>query len=560
MSPRNAAAAVALLALAACPHPAPPVAGPAPPGPPEADVLRPQVKGLAAEAEALLRQQDEAVWAHWTQGAPLNIVKMYEAHPALFTPEALQKIARLRALSTDAGERRALGHLWTHFVGEYLSKMLAEQTEAIAALEASVAFTANAHDYPYRNLEHLLATEKDAAARKALYDGATPAVERLTPLVRLKQEHAESLLKELGQGSYEAYGAELREADLVETAALADQVLTVTQGPYEQVIDALARRELKTPLSQLRRADFPRLFRAGGADKDFAKDAEVARGLDTAKALGMDVSALTNLKLDDKDLPQKNPRSLALAVKVPDDVRLSVRPAAGARAQGTLLHELGHALHYTFARQSQFELTRLGDDTAYEAEALLFEDLLVDPVWLQERTGLSGDRLADYLSSTSAFKLYRLRLQAARLLYEVQLHRADRGEAPALYAAIFGRALGIALDTDERARFAVEQEDFYASADALRAAFLAGQLQAQLKARFGPSWWHQADAGQFLKQLWAPANSITAIELAKQLGDPGIKPDGLLLRLGALLRVQLTMPAVSPAKQPSGDAGVGGDH
>jgi hypothetical protein len=553
MSPRNAAAAAALLALAACPHPLPPSAPPSPAGPPEQEVLRPQVKGLSAEAEGLLRQQDEAVWAHWTQGAPLNIVKMYDAHPALFTPESIQKIARLRTLSADARERRALGHLWTHFVGEYLSKALSEQTEAIAALEASVAFTANGHDYPYRNLEHLLATEKDAAARRALYAGATAAVERLSPLIRLKQERAETLLKELGQGSYEAYGAELREADLVETAAQADQLLQITQAPYEQVIDALAQRELKTPLSKLRRADFPRLFRAGGVDKDFAKDAEVARGLETAKAMGIDVAALPNLKVDDKDLAQKNPRPLAIAVRVPDDVRLSVRPAAGARAQASLLLELGHALHYAFANESQFELARLGDDTTYEAEAIVFEDLLGDPVWLQERAGLSGDRLADYLSSTSAFRLYRLRQHAARLLYEVQLHRADHSEAHSLYTSIFGRALGITLDADEQSRFAVEQEDFYASADALRAAFLAGQIQAQLKARFGPTWWHQAEAGQFLKGLWGPANTATAQELAKQWGDPGIRPDGLLLRLGALLRVQLTLPATPPAHQPSGD-------
>ncbi|HEX4622287.1 MAG TPA: chromosome segregation protein SMC, partial [Myxococcaceae bacterium] len=543
-----------------CRHPPTPTS-PTAPALPEQDALGPQVIGLAAEAESLLRQQDEAVWAHWPQGAPLNIVKLYEAHPALFVPESIQKIARLRALTTDARQERALGHLWTHFVGEYLSKALSEQTEAIAALEASVAFTANGHDYPYRNLEHLLATEKDAATRRALYAGATTAVERLSPLTRLKQERAEALLKELGQSSYEAYGTQLREADLVETAALADQLLQVTQAPYQGVIDALAQRELKTPLSKLRRADFPRLFRAGGADKDFPKDAELARGLETAKALGFDLAALPNVKLDDKDLPQKNPRPLAIAVRVPDDVRLTLRPAGGARAQATFLLELGHALHYAFARESQFELARLGDDTTSEAEALVFEDLVGDPIWLQERAALSGDRLADYLASTSAFRLYRLRLQAARLLYEVQLHRADRSEAQALYAGIFGRALGITLDADEQARYAVEQEDFYASADALRAAFLAGQIQAQLKVRFGPSWWHRAEAGQFLRELWAPANSATAQELARRLGDPGIRPDSLLLRLGALLRVQLTMPAAAPpAQQPSGDGGVGADH
>jgi hypothetical protein len=99
------------------------------------------------------------------------------------------------------------------------------------------------------------------------------------------------------------------------------------------------------------------------------------------------------------------------------------------------------------------------------------------------------------------------------------------------------------LDAAEQARFVVDEEDFFAAADALRASFLAAQIEAQLKARFGPAWWRQAEAGTYLEGLWSPANAVSAVELAHRLGEPRIEPDQLLLRLTALLKVQMPLPS-----------------
>lgn len=541
MTPRTGFA-LALIALAGCPPPQP-----VPPPPRQAteqETLTPLVAELSHQAEGLLHQQDELIWKHWTEGAPIDIAHSYLGHEELFSAAAIRRIDRLRQLTpADSPPQRALTHLLAHFVGEYLARALSDQTEAIANLEASLTFSLEGKDRPYRTLDHLLATEKSAPARQAMYVAATPAVERLSALVRVKQDRAEELLKQLGYPSYEAYGAQLREANLVELAPLADQILQVTQGAYEKVMDDAAQRELQTPLAKLHRSDLPRLFRSGGVDALFGKDVQVARAKETVKGLGIDLEALRNFVLDAKESPKKNPRSLCLALEIPGDVRLTVRPGSGVHATAMFMHELGHALHYVATQEPRFELAKLGDEAVYESFALLFEDLLGDPVWLQQFAAMPQDKLTDYLASTSAFRLYRLRFAAGRVLYEVQLHRTDAAEAKALYQGIFSRVLGFPLTAEEQARYLIDQEDFYSSVDDFRAGFLAGQIQGQLKARFGPSWWRSAEAGAFLKRLWARGNAITTGELAQALGDDGLKPDVLLLRLASLLNVQMTIPA-----------------
>ncbi len=105
-------------------------------------------------------------------------------------------------------------------------------------------------------------------------------------------------------------------------------------------------------------------------------------------------------------------------------------------------------------------------------------------------------------------------------------------------------------------RYLVDLEDFYQSADDFRAWFLAGQLQGQLKARFGPAWWKSPEAGPFLRKLFARGNAASAREIAQEFGDRRISPDVLLLRLGSTLGVPMTLPTTplepaAPAPAPA---------
>lgn len=513
------------------------------------------MKDLSRRAEAVLAQQDELVWKHWVDGAPLEVGKSYEAAGDLFTPANIRAIERLRTLTRDPREVRALTYLHVHFVGEYLAAQLSDVTEAVANLESSMTISLEGKDVPYRDLERLLANEKTAERRRALWSAATEPGQRLSQSLKLKEAKASQLLRELGYPSEDAFAAELRQVELEGLGALAEETLQVTESAYLEVLKRLAPRELGMTADQLRRADITRLFRPRGVDSFFPREQTLPRAQATIAGLGFDLAALKNLNVDARELKTKNPRPLTLAVRVPGDIRVSLKPAGGVRDQASALHELGDALHFALSDEKRFELAKLGDSAVGDSFGSLFEDLLEDPIWLEEQAGLSGEKLAQDLAAASAWKLFQIRRAAARLVYELQLHHADPQDAQALYHTIFSRAYGVRFSAEDDARFQLDRGDFYPTADALRAWFLAGQLQGQLKARFGPSWWHSKAAGVFLRFLWARGNALTIPELARLAGEDGLKPDVLLLRLATHLKVPITLHATLKAREPAADAG-----
>jgi hypothetical protein len=547
MHPRIPLLLAVALCLSACPKAPPPTP---PPPPTEQQRLTIEVKELSVQAQALLETQNRLVWEHWTEGKPVNIAATYKGREGLFSLENIQKIDRLRQLTQDPRELRAFTALQSHFAGEYLARELAEFNDAIANLEASLTFTLDGREVRYRDLERLLANEKSAVRRRALYAAAVPAIERLSQSVRRREERTEALVKELGYPSYEAFGSELRQADLGRLSLLAEEILQATQEPYRTVMGRLAQHELALPFSSLTRADIPRLFRSREVEDAFPKEESLLRAHASLQGMGIDLTEMPNIYIDARELPRKNPRPLTLPIEVPSDVRLSVKPASGVLHQARVLHEFGHALHYGFTREARFELARLGNPTVGEAYAALFEDLLEDPVWLEEHAGVSGDRRAQYLAASSAHKLFLIRRAAGRLLYQLELHRREGADARALYRAIMERTDAMPMKPEDEARYLVDLEDFFQSADSFRGWFLAGQLQAQLKARFGPAWWRSPEAGAFLKGLWAHGNALSAREVAQAIGEKGIAPDVLLLRLGTTLQVPITLDTKTSEEPP----------
>ncbi|HKD39730.1 MAG TPA: chromosome segregation protein SMC [Myxococcaceae bacterium] len=556
----------ALLLLLACPKAPPPPIGEA-----QKQIDRRlwyAVQDLASQAEALLAQQEEMIWKNWTEGTPADIAKTYEGKDKLFSSVSIQMIDQLRkssiaAYQCTAVERgeppqcpkdawgslevRALTYLHVYFVGEHLSAMLVDQSDAIANLEASLTFTAAGKEYHYRDLDRLLAVEKDPEKRQALYLGATRAVERISLLARRKDERAEALLKELGYPSYESFGEAIRYGNMDEIAQFAEQVLELTQNAYAKAMDRVAQRELHTPFEKLRRADIPRLFKPQNMQFFFPKDELLSRAQSTLKGLGFELSAMKNIRLDLRELTYKNPRPLTVSVAIPGDVRVSLKPTGGARDQAALLHELGLALRFAsmkdpdqaypagragFKPDLRFELTRLGSGAVAQAFAILFEQLVEDPEWLQQNASLTGQKLQSQLMVAHAHRLYQVRRRAGKLLYDVAVHRGEEPDARAVYHRIMSRAYGLAITTEDDARYVVDRDELYQPADDLRAWLIARQLQQTLKKRFGASWWRSPRAGDLLRELWSKGGALYPQEIATSV-DAATSTDELLRSFAA---------------------------
>jgi len=245
-----------------------------------------------------------------------------------------------------------------------------------------------------------------------------------------------------------------------------------------------------------------------------------------------------------------------LGVVVPTDVRISLKPAGGARDQRSALHEFGHAVHDAYTEEKRFELAKLGNRTTAEVWAALLEGLTTDPAWLAQ-VGVAPDAARGWIQAVAIQHLFVVRRAAGKVLYNIERSRPGADDA-AVYRSLMRQTYGVPVTADDEARAPLEVEETLASADYLRAWLLAEQLRAQLVSRYGATWWQGLDAGNWLRQMATPGNVVTADGLASRMGEPGIRPEPFVTRITAMLAGSVATPPAAP--RPDGgtasDAGV----
>lgn len=532
---------IASAALAACKTagsevkaPEQAAAAPVDAGPPAPIDLAPRRE----EAKALLHKQADLYWKNWTTGEGVDIAATYAGHDALFSREVLEQVQRNEAAEADPLKKRALTDFELYLLSEHISKELAPLADEIAKLQGTATMSVDGQEVAFRNLEPMLANESSHAKRVALSEAALPVLNRLNPLLERKQQETELLIKALGFASYDALSARMRDADLDALAKQADALLTSSNALYTKSMGDAVNRELRLELKDVRRADVPRFFHSAAVQSAFPAAQMMPRFTALLAGMGIDLDKLSGIRIDARTDPKKNPRAVCFPVSVPDDVRLSIKPRGGVDDYDQLFHEGGHALHYASTTTPVWEFQQLGNSTVTEAYAFLFQDRLEDPRYLSE-LGMTGELLNSYVRSAAVRKLYMLRRYAAKVLFEHAWHGAQPltpEQLRARYKAIMERAYGFPLTDADVAQLYVDHDDFFYSADYLRAWFLAAQLDAALSAKYGERWWHAPEAGKQLQKLWASGNQPTADEVAQALGQKGLDQAPLLKQLAERLK------------------------
>ena len=87
------------------------------------------------------------------------------------------------------------------------------------------------------------------------------------------------------------------------------------------------------------------------------------------------------------------------------------------------------------------------------------------------------------------------------------------------YARLLSDALGLRVGPQN---YLADVDDDYYCARYLRAWMLEVLLREQMRERAGERWFAAEEAGDFLVELWARGQEMTAEELAVELGYPGL--------------------------------------
>jgi hypothetical protein len=458
------------------------------------------------EAEAFLGALDREYYLHFSgRQDEYGIEAIYDRHDGLFTREAVEGLR-------EAGAPALLEFAAHGLAGRETKAEAAELARREAALEVE----ANGNRMPFREASVTQANEANPERRAAIEAARNAAIaEHLDPLLLELTERGHAIASELGWASTVEMCEELSGIDLRTLGRQAEALLAATEEGYRRSVEPELRRQLDFGFDDLRRADLPAFFRASSFDRWFPADRLVTSLVDTLRGMGIDVEAQPGVTLDTEHRPMKSPRAFCSPVRVPDEVYLVIARIGGRDDYAALFHEAGHTEHYAHMDASlPTEDRYLGDNSVTEGFAFLFEDLTEDPVWLERVLGLSEP--GEVVRHSAAVKLVFLRRYCAKLAYELELHDG-RGSLDGLserYSELLGQAVGVEWPA---ATWLTDVDPFFYVSRYLRAWALETHLSAALTRRFGPAWFGEPAAGDFLRDLWRNGQRLDADELLGQL-------------------------------------------
>lgn len=490
------------------------------------------------EAEQFVAELGAEYYEHFAGLKPdFDVAEIYARHEGLFTADA---VARLREHAERAQTRgddvRRRARMLLDFAVEGHMGLASTDLEAeLAQREAGAMLSIDGDGaaIPFREATIVQANEPDAERRAAIEAARLQVTdEQLNPLYREALERTRETARALGWPSYRALCEELKGLDLDRLSRATSAFTAATDERYAELVGPVVERTLGIALDELRRADLPRLFRFEAADEAFSAAALLPSFEATLAGLGIDPSRQPNVLLDVEPRPAKSPRAFCVPVRVPDDVRLVLPPVGGRDDFVALLHEGGHVQHYAHVdRELAFEYRHLGDNAVTEAFAFLFDHLAEDPHWLRARLAVD-DEDGSLAAHARATRLIYLRRYAAKLAYELDLHREDPPADDVLrdrYATLLGAAARVRWPAET---YLADVDPGFYVASYLRAWALETHLRAHLRERFGARWFERREAGDALRALWRDGQRLSAEELLGELTGAELDFRALLADLG----------------------------
>ena len=457
--------------------------------------------------------------------------EVYEAHPALFDP-ACFRLLEPSVNGPPEGRRNA-----------YLREFLAEGiegdrnrdlTDEMLAVESAARVQVDGSEIEYRRLPVEIRREPKRGRRQRLEDARLEVVAgRLTPLLRRSIEVAHGVADDLLETTYDRYCETLSGIDFDALGRETERLLAYTEDVHEDLLRWYLRRVLPgVARDDVRSHDLARLLYGPEHLGAFDGRLMVPRIGAMVEAMGLDPQAEGRIEYDLEDRPTKTPRAFCSPIRVPDEIKLVLRPYGGHDDYATFLHELGHALHFGYvSRDLPIEFRRLGDNGVTEGHAITFDHLMLVREF-HRRIVEIGDP-SEYLRFAAFRELVMLRRYAAKFAYERSLHR--RGPAPEMaaeYVERLSRATGVRTP---EALYLDDVDPHFYCIRYLRAWMLSGVLHETLRERYDEDWFLNPRTGDFLRGLWARGQSEPVEALAADVGVPRLTFAPLLRMVHALV-------------------------
>ena len=468
----------------------------------------------------------ELYQAHAGLKSKAELQAIYARYEEILGRDALDFMLDQFHLSTPGSEEHRSARLLLEWLVEsQTGRVLAEIEEREIAWEsAAVVRVPDGREVPYMRAGIELANAPTRAERASLENARAELVAReLAPMRLERLQREKDYVESLGiAADYNAGFEALSGVSLRTVVGECERLLRETQAMWDDMLPPAVRSSLGISVDEATRADALALFRAPQFDQFFpASDMEAAVRRQMTD-MGIDPTAASRVRYDTGERAGKRSRAFCAPVRIPEEVYLVMRPHGGQTDWQTLLHELGHALHFAYTNADYpFEFRWVGDNSVTEAYAMLFDHLMQNRGWLLRYSGIGRRELPNYLRAAALEELQFLRRYSAKLIYEEQLYggRISWDALPALYVETLTSATTFQYNSADAF---VDVDSRYYAVRYLRAWQLGAIIAQTLVEQFNEDWYRNPRAGPWIVgQLFVEGQRELANELSKRIsGQP----------------------------------------
>jgi hypothetical protein len=443
----------------------------------------------------------------------------------LFTQEQLEALRTAESDAADGDERERIYRLRRTCEAGIVDAELAEREDELANALLAARLTFDGEELPLRMAEARLAVLPEYGKREELgevvrvLDGSFN--ERRRELLGARDDLDAALSGEPGAVARNEAEKQisLRELEGVLRRAgddVAEEYRRLRERWFERLLGP-ERAEVPT------NAHVRWLRRLSPLEATYPRERSVEVCVETVRALGFELEAIPNIRLDLEDRPQKSPRACVIPSDPPEVVHLITRAQGGLADYQSFLHEAGHALHYAGCDpRLPWTFRALSRDHALtEIYSYIVEAASREPGWHALHFGLSDAEAEENAQATRFLEAFLFRRYSAKLRFELGFWDAfpdERGGSSRDYEPLLTDATGIRYDA--RGYLADMDAGFY-SADYLRAWIRSAQLSTHLRREVGENWWRSSETGDVLGALFAEGTRPSSEDVAARIGfDP----------------------------------------
>jgi hypothetical protein len=452
----------------------------------------------------------------------------------LFSREQLDALREAEG-SSSGDDRELLYRLRKTCESGLVSAQLAEREDELENRFLAARVTYKGEEMPLRNAQAMLAVLPGYADREELGRLQAEVSASFNPdridLMRAGEELAADY-----SGIADAIARNEEEKDLSLrdlSRALHDASVESTQS-YEALREKWFAKLLGDEREQVPSSYHTSwMRRLSPLEATYPKEKATDICLRTLEALGFDLNAQPNIKLDLDDRPQKSPRACVIASDPPTVVHLITRAQGGLHDYQAFLHEAGHALHYAGCDPAlPYTFRRISRDHALtEIYSYIVEAISREPEWHELHFGLTPEEAQENAEATTFLEALLYRRYEAKLRYELDFwsrFMEDGGDAD-VYEKLLTEATGVRYRRDN---YVSDMDAGFYSADYLRAWIRSAQLRDHLVREVGADWWRNPKTGELLTELFREGTKPTSEEIAARLGFDPLDTKPLLHEIG----------------------------